>query len=202
MFWIPNLNRLFLNQPTHNRKQEVSNHHSQEQVPNHSHDRLWLHVNIFWMVKGLFLLFKSFQECLGQVLVDRSYPAHQDVKCLFSAYRYHEQHLNVDFNYCFTDESWNEELFERDSEMTACYSCQIEQWVWNRSAQQNCYESVLLHVLKYHNLSLLKQCQIRFLFQVLDFIDLLVFKLLLTDFWRVNWLWRVYWRFLLFLFLN
>jgi hypothetical protein len=61
-----------------------------------------------------------------------------------------------------TDEGRNEKLLEWDSEMTACDSCQIEQWVWNRSTQQNCDKSILFHVLKNQNFCFFNEGQISF----------------------------------------
>ena len=60
----------------------------------------------------------------------------------------------MDFDDCFSDECWYEKFFEGDSEMATCNACQIEKRVWNRCAQKNCDESVLLHVLENEDLCL------------------------------------------------
>lgn len=134
-FMISNLYGFLLNQSTHNRKQKVPNHDCQKQVPQHSHNRFWLHIYIFRMVKGLFLFFEPFCQVLRKTLTKWGNPTQNDIKSLFPANRYHKQHLDVDFDNGFTNESGDEELSERNSKMTASNPCQVEQGIRYRSTQ-------------------------------------------------------------------
>ncbi len=128
---ILDLYSFLLDQSTYNGKQKVSNHHCQKQVPKHSYNRFWLDINIFGMIKCLLLLFKSLCQIIRETLTYRGNPLQYNLQSLFSANGNDKQHLNVNLYDGFSNESRDEKLFERNSKMTTCNSCQVKKWVGN-----------------------------------------------------------------------
>ena len=98
------------------------------------------------------MLFEAGSSALGHFITKGFQNVDDPLQALFSKDGDYENHLNVNFDDGFSNEGCGEEGSERNSEMSACDACQIEERIGNRSTGKDSSKSVFFHIVIYDNL--------------------------------------------------
>jgi hypothetical protein len=123
-------NCLFFHICIHYRFEEIQNHPRYEEIPQHREKRFALLIGVRF-IQLFFSYLQIAMEGFSYTFTKESQPTYQDVQSLFSEDSDDEEHLNVNFDNCFSDDASREESFKRDSKVTAGDACQIKERVRN-----------------------------------------------------------------------
>lgn len=77
----------------------------------------------------------------------------------------------MNFDDCFSNECSCEKCSEGNSEMTAGYSCQVEQRVWDGCARENSTKAIFLHIIVDDDLCFLHKSLFIFSLQLQNLLD-------------------------------